>query len=99
MPWVKWVMVMYNRYQGNSGKVQRIPEREKPKPEKPKPVPPRKPPPLKSVEKASPISALLPKGLPDLETEDLILLLVLYLMYRKSGDSDLLIIMGAMFFL
>ena len=27
------------------------------------------------------------------------LLLILYLMYRESGDSDLLIIMGAMFLL
>lgn len=32
-----------------------------------------------------------------LETEDLILLLILYLMYRESGDSELLMIMGAMF--
>ena len=92
-------MVMYNRYQGNSGKVQRVHECEKPKSEKPKDLPSRKTPPLKSLDKASPVSSLLPKGLPELETEDLILLLVLYLMYRKSGDSDLLIMMGAMFFL
>ncbi len=90
---------MYNRYQGNSGKVQRIREQEQPKQEKPKSVPPRKPPPLKKLNNPSPISALLPKGLPELETEDLILLLMLYLMYRKSGDSDLLIMMGAMFLL
>jgi len=32
-----------------------------------------------------------------LETEDIILLLILYLMYRESGDSELLMIMGAMF--
>ena len=90
---------MYNRYQGNSGKVQRVSEHDKPKPEKPTPMPSRKPPPLKSLDKKSPLAALLPKGVPELETEDLILLLVLYLMYRKSGDSDLLIMMGAMFFL
>ena len=29
----------------------------------------------------------------------IILLLILYLMYRESGDSELLIIMGAMFLL
>ena len=90
---------MYNRYQGNSGRVQRVLEKERTEPEKPKPVPSKKPPPLKNLDKKSPLSALLPKGMPELETEDLILLLVLYLMYRKSGDSDLLIMMGAMFFL
>ncbi len=42
---------------------------------------------------------LLPNSIGDLETEDLILLLILYLMYRESGDSELLIIMGAMFLL
>lgn len=31
-----------------------------------------------------------------LEAEDVILLLILYLMYRESGDNELLIIMGAM---
>lgn len=88
---------MYNRYQGNSGKVQRIKEQtqteETPKPRSSKPLP------LKTLQNPSPISRLLPKGLPELETEDLILLLVLYLMYRKSGDSDLLIMIGAMFLL
>ena len=34
-----------------------------------------------------------------LETEDLILMLILYLLYRESGDEELLIIMGAMFLL
>lgn len=41
----------------------------------------------------------LPERIGELETEDIILLLILYLMYRESGDSDLLIIMGAMFLL
>ena len=40
---------------------------------------------------------LLPGLREGLETEDLLLLLILYLMYRESGDSELLIIMGAMF--
>ena len=35
----------------------------------------------------------------EVETEDIILLLILYLMYRESGDSELLIILGAMFLL
>ena len=33
----------------------------------------------------------------DMETDDLILALILYLMYRESGDKDLLIMLGAMF--
>ena len=34
-----------------------------------------------------------------LDNDDIILLLILYLMYRESGDSELLVIMGAMFLL
>ena len=50
----------------------------------------------------SPLEALgqLLPGLGDaLETEDLILLLILYLMYRESGDSELLFTMAAMILL
>lgn len=90
---------MYNRYQGNSGRVQRIREADKPKAEKPKVSPRQNAPPLRKLSGAPSFSALLPKGLPELETEDIILLLMLYLMYRKSGDSDFLIMMGAMFLL
>lgn len=32
----------------------------------------------------------------DLESDDLLMLLILYLMYRESGDRDILILMGAM---
>ena len=45
------------------------------------------------------LGRMLPERIGELETEDIILLLILYLMYRESGDSDLLIIMGAMFLL
>ncbi|MGN0981600.1 MAG: hypothetical protein ACI4O0_01785 [Candidatus Limivicinus sp.] len=45
------------------------------------------------------LGRVLPERIGELETEDIILLLILYLMYRESGDSDLLIIMGAMFLL
>ncbi len=34
-----------------------------------------------------------------LETEDLLLMAVLYLMYRESGDRELLIMMGALLFI
>ena len=46
-----------------------------------------------------PILGDLPQKLGDLETEDLLLILILYLMYRESGDKELLIIMGAMYLL
>ena len=51
---------------------------------------------------------LLPRGITDalsgllrggLETEDLLLMLILYLMYRESGDKELLIVLGAMLLL
>ena len=45
------------------------------------------------------IGRLLPDKIGELETDDIILLLILYLLYRESGDSELLIIMGAMFLL
>ena len=35
----------------------------------------------------------------ELETEDLLLALILYLLYRESGDSEWLMIIGAMFLL
>ncbi len=35
----------------------------------------------------------------EFETEDLLLLLILYLMYRETGDKELLMIMGAMYLL
>lgn len=100
---------MINRWQGNSGRVQRLPERgdripERSQPPSPKPEPshppyqpPKRPgaifPGLEGLKK------LLPQRTEELETEDIILLLILYLMYRESGDSELLMIMGAMFLL
>jgi len=99
-----------NRYQGNSGKVRRyaepLSERPSPPPGAPgtdrpmpnaRPVSPRGP--LQALEGLGSLTRLLPQRLSDLETEDLILLLILYLMYRESGDSELLMIMGAMFLL
>ena len=45
------------------------------------------------------LKKLIPSKAGELETEDIILLLILYLMYRESGDQELLMIMGAMFLL
>ena len=41
---------------------------------------------------------LLSRGLGELETEDLLLMLILYLLYRESGDRDWLMTLGAMLF-
>ncbi len=98
---------MYNRYQGNTGKVVRVEERPGPPARRPAGPPPaapasspcpgpcrNRPPAL-----AEQLNRLLPGSLGNLETEDLLLLLILYLMYRESGDSELLMIMGGMFLL
>ena len=105
---------MYNRYQGNTGKVVRVEERrESSRPVRESsqfPTPPPVPIPAKGQlnrqtgrqsmpDPFSSIGALLQNSLGGLETDDIILLLILYLMYRESGDSELLIIMGAMFLL
>ena len=103
-------MASYNRYHGNSGRITRVDERPvasasaSPQPIRlstPMPAPrynsKPKPKPLPLL--GGSLSELLPKSLGQLETEDIILLLILYLMYRESGDSELLIIMGAMFLL
>lgn len=105
---------MYNRYQGNTGKVVRVEERREssrpvrehsqfPTPS-PVPIPAKGQLNRQSGRQSMPdpfssIGALLQNSLGGLETDDIILLLILYLMYRESGDSELLIIMGAMFLL
>lgn len=98
---------MINRWQGNSGRVQRLPEHGDRVPERPQPHSPRpSPPPYQPQKRTGGILSgleglkkLLPQKAEELETEDIILLLILYLMYRESGDSELLMIMGAMFLL
>jgi len=100
---------MINRWQGNSGRVQRLPEQGdrpaapkapmpqiKPYPGRSTSVPPTRPGILAGLEG---LKKLIPGKTEELETEDIILLLILYLMYRESGDSELLMIMGAMFLL
>ena len=102
---------MINRWQGNSGRVQRLPEQSDRKPHPPAAQPAAKPP-QKPLQPHPPpkkgggllsglegIKKLIPGKADELETEDIILLLILYLMYRESGDSELLMIMGAMFLL
>ena len=45
------------------------------------------------------LGKLLKGSLSGLETEDIILLLILYLMYRESGDTEMLFILGALLLL
>lgn len=101
---------MYNLYRGNSGTVRRVGEQQSSEPESnsrfvpsgqtpPLKAPPPKAGPASLFGSVSKLGELLPNALSELETEDILLLLVLYLMYRESGDSELLIIMGAMFLL
>ena len=72
---------------------------EEPPRQYPAPRPPDAPKPRQLPLLGGSLADLLPKSFGELETEDIILLLILYLMYRESGDSELLIIMGAMFLL
>ena len=94
---------MINRYQGNSGRVTRYEEQGKAvrTGEAPHTVPTGCTPRMtrKAQSPLEDLSRMLPEKIGELESEDLILILILYLMYRESGDSDLLIIMGAMFLL
>lgn len=95
---------MINRYQGNSGRLTHYPESERPRrpvPQKPAPsAPERLRPDSQGLHNGlESLGRVLPEKIGTLETEDIILMLILYLMYRESGDQDLLIIMGAMFLL
>ncbi|MBR0207413.1 MAG: hypothetical protein IJQ43_00785 [Oscillospiraceae bacterium] len=45
------------------------------------------------------VESLLGRITGELETEDLILLGILYLLYRESGDTEMLFILGAMLLL
>lgn len=92
-------MAAYNLYRGNGSRAERIgtQSEKSPVPRQPKPAAPAKQ--LKSSAAALPFLGAIPKKLGELEMEDLMLILILYLMYRESGDRELLIIMGAMYLL
>ena len=104
---------MYNRYYGNSGRVERVGEpRPRPAPPPgaspptgprpgPGPVPPpeRRPPgvhPALGGELGRLLGRLSPARL---ETEDLLLLALLYLLYRECGNREFLLAIAAYVFL
>ena len=103
---------MAKRYEGNTGRVRPLEEApsERPAPPPPPapppsehgPVPPHPPgPPGNTLLELLPrqLQRMLSGSLRDLETEDLLLLLILYLLYRESGDSEWLLTLAAMIFL
>ena len=92
---------MYKRYLGNSGQVVREEERRAPPPPPPPepfaPPPPPPPPPRPEPFFGLPFLGRLEGLLGGLETEDLLLMAILYLLYRESGDSEWLLILGCLF--
>ena len=94
---------MVKRYDGNTGRVIRVPETGAPPGPAPRPQPaerpPARPPARPTNPLPGPLQQLFSRSLGELETEDLLLLLILYLLYRESGDQDWLVTLGAMLFL
>ena len=99
-----------NHYNAQSGQRRHRPEQEREPERKSSPLPPQEPettPPPKAKTPPGPLREL-GRGLDGilsrldpsrLETEDLLVLAVLWLLYRESGDRELLIAMGAYLFL
>ncbi len=101
----------YNRYNGSTGERTRVEEPAPIEPSGESPLPrestPERPPPPES-EKTPPSPLLsLRSGLDGiferldpkrLETEDLLVLAILWLLYRESGDWEMLIALGAYYF-
>ena len=102
---------MYHRYEGNSGRSERVPEPgDTPLPPPPPeffPPPPPIPPPPPPPDPPPPDSGLggLLRGLlrrlepGRLETEDLMLAGLFYLLWRESGDVEFLYLAGGVLFL
>ena len=93
---------MIHRYEGNTGRMRRYPEHTEHTPSEAAP---------ESRAERRPSAGQLPSSLTGLidrllpshgaapETGDVLLLLILLLLYRESGDTELLMILGAMLFL
>ena len=88
------------RYDASTGRVSDLPEPIAYSPVVP-PPPPMTPPPRPRPAPPPPFGGLLPgrllSGLGELDSEDLLLLLILWLLYRESGNFELLVIMAAMY--
>lgn len=88
------------RYDASTGRVSGMPEAIAAPPIVPPPPPPMMPPRPRPAP-PPPFGGLLPgrllSGLGELDSGDLLLLLILWLLYRESGDLELLVIMAAMY--
>ena len=88
------------RYDASTGRVSGVPESFAVTPVAPV-MPPPPPSPHPRPSPPPPFGGLLPgrllSGLGELDSEDYLLLLILWLLYRESGDLELLIIMAAMY--
>lgn len=104
----------YNRYIGNTGRVIRVQEPGERENSSSPPVPAHSRAELVQARRNSPsahnntktppgaglVGELFSRLSPDgLDTEDILLLMIFYLLYRESGDEEFLIMMGAMFLL
>ncbi|NLH00823.1 MAG: hypothetical protein GX488_02780 [Clostridiales bacterium] len=98
-----------NRYNANTGRMERVPE---PQTAMPSPPPPggagsgnrRRPPAPQGIfgglGGSGGLGSIFSKfNLSSLELEDLILIAIFYLLYRESGDIEFLLMAGAMLFL
>lgn len=100
-----------NRYQGNSGRVYRVqepsaapghrPPAGEPAVREPRPIPGPPPGQRRPLSPLSGLSGDLGRllgrfTLSSLETEDILIIVVLYLLYKESGDEDFLVMMAAM---
>ena len=83
----------YNRYHGNTGRYERVEDVFVP------PPPPPPPPPEGAGDRPFPPahSRAEPGGLrlPRLDTEDLLILAVRWLLYRSSGEQEMLVALAA----
>ena len=85
-----------NRYNAATGKREHISEPERFPPEKREP--PRRE--IRRGVNGMDLNAILNRLSPQhLEKEDLLLMLILFLLWRESGDKELLIALGAFLFL
>jgi hypothetical protein len=88
------------RYDASTGRISGMPEPVAAPPVMPPPPPPMMPPRPRPAP-PPPFGGLLPgrllPGLGELDNEDLLLLLILWLLYRESGELELLVIMAAMY--
>lgn len=83
---------MYKVYDGSTGRVRWVEEA----PREPHFTPPvqHTPQPPMFSPLMDKLMSIIPRTVAELEGEDIIMLLILYLLYKESGDEELLMIMG-----